>query len=115
MSDKSSLWLPGGGASSAFAAVLGDGSVVTWGDPWTGGNSNAVQGCLTDVQKIQASARAHAAILGDGSVVTWGDPELGTAVPSRSSSRMCGRFRLDLAHLRYSCMMGPSWPGVMPD
>ena len=30
--------------SSAFAALLGDGSVVTWGDPSSGGDSSAVQG-----------------------------------------------------------------------
>ena len=31
---------------SAFAAILSDGSVVTWGDPDYGGNSSAVQGQL---------------------------------------------------------------------
>ena len=32
------------GHSAAFAALLGDGSVVTWGDADVGGDSSAVQG-----------------------------------------------------------------------
>eukprot|EP00439_Symbiodinium_sp_Y106_P051050 s3215_g6.t2 len=62
-----------GGDSSAIAAVLGDGSVVTWGDASCGGDTSAVQSQLTNVQHIQATETAFAAILGDGSVVTWGD------------------------------------------
>ena len=57
---------------SAFAAILGDGSVVTWGDATSGGDSSAVQGHLKKVRQIQANPNAFAAILVDGSVVTWG-------------------------------------------
>ncbi|CAE7919001.1 Herc2 [Symbiodinium sp. KB8] len=56
-----------------FAAVRGDGSVVTWGDPRSGGDSSAVQHNLKNVQQIQASQRAFAAVLDHGSVVTWGN------------------------------------------
>ena len=56
----------------AFAAIRGDGSVVTWGCGYGGGDSSAVQEQLRDVQQIQACVFAFAAILGDGSVVTWG-------------------------------------------
>ena len=59
----------------AFAAILEDGSVVTWGDAWglcRGGDSSAVQDQLKGVQQIQATHSAFAAILEDGSVVTWG-------------------------------------------
>ena len=56
----------------AFAATLGDGSVVTWGRSDLGGDSSAVQDQLENVQQIQASLGAFAAVLGDGSVVTWG-------------------------------------------
>ena len=56
---------------SAFAAILGDGSVVTWG--FRGGDSSAVQDQLSNVRQIQATERAFAAILANGSVVTWGD------------------------------------------
>ncbi|CAE7923321.1 unnamed protein product, partial [Symbiodinium sp. KB8] len=55
----------------AFAAIIGDGSVVTWGAVDGGGDSSAVQDQLTSVQQICASNNAFAAILGDGSVVTW--------------------------------------------
>ncbi|OLP74394.1 hypothetical protein AK812_SmicGene46075, partial [Symbiodinium microadriaticum] len=60
-----------------FAAVLGDGSVVTWGRASVGGDSSAVQDQLKNVQQIQASYSAFAAILGDGSVVTWGNAAAG--------------------------------------
>ena len=56
----------------AYAAILGDGSVVTWGDASCGGDSRAVQDQLKNVQQVQASYFAFAAILGDGSLVTWG-------------------------------------------
>ena len=59
----------------AFAAILGDGSVVTWGHVGHGGDSSSVQDQLRDVQQIQASYYAFAAILGHGSVVTWGDAD----------------------------------------
>ncbi|CAE7853297.1 unnamed protein product, partial [Symbiodinium sp. KB8] len=62
---------------SAFAAILGDGSVVTWGDADNGCDSSAVQDQLTNVQQIQSTGEAFAAILGDGSVVTWGDADYG--------------------------------------
>ena len=61
----------------AFAAILADGSVVTWGDADDGGDSSAVQdqlkGCAADSSHMTG---AFAAILADGSVVTWGDAKL---------------------------------------
>ena len=64
----------------AFAAILTDGSVVTWGHPRAGGDSRAVQDQLKGVQQIQACVGAFAAILSDGSVVAWGDEDPGGAV-----------------------------------
>ena len=64
-------------ASAAFAAILADESVVTWGYPKWGGDCSAVQDQLRKVQQIQATYKAFAAILADGSVVTWGDPDTG--------------------------------------
>ena len=58
--------------ASAFAAVLADGLVVTWGDDAAGGDSASVASQLCDIQQIQASKDAFAAIAGDGSVITWG-------------------------------------------
>ena len=55
---------------TAFTAILGDGSVVTWGYDEYGGDSSAVQHQLKNVQQVQASCKAFAAILCDGSVVT---------------------------------------------
>ena len=57
---------------SAFAATLGDGSVVTWDTKEFGGDSCAVQDQLKGVQQIQTSQNPFAAILSDASVVTWG-------------------------------------------
>ena len=57
----------------AFAALLSNGSVVTWGHPRYGGDSSAVQHLLTNVQEIHPSkGGAFLAILGKGTVVTWG-------------------------------------------
>ena len=61
----------------AQAALLGDGSVVTWGDKFAGADSSSVQEQLKGVQHIQASMNAFAAILSSGSVVTWGKPHYG--------------------------------------
>ena len=63
--------------SRAFAAILADGSVVTWGYASFGGDSSAVRDQLRGVQQIQATDHAFAAILADGSVVTWGDARHG--------------------------------------
>ena len=56
----------------AFAAVLADGSVVTWGDPLFGGDSSKVQSQLRSLRQVQGTLAAFAAILADGSVVTVG-------------------------------------------
>ena len=63
----------------AFAALLGNGRVVTWGDAGWGGDSSAVQGELKDqvVEQIYSTDAAFAALLGNGRVVTWGDARCG--------------------------------------
>ena len=64
--------------ASAFAAVKGDGSAVTWGAEDWGGNMGAVREQLAaDVQHINSTDRAFAAVRGDGSVVTWGNASYG--------------------------------------
>ena len=75
--------------AGAFAAILEDGSVVTWGSPDDGGDSSAVSGQLRNVQQVQGTSSAFAAILADGSVVTWGHPASGgdsSAVQDRLSN-----------------------------
>ena len=61
----------------AFAAILADGHVVTWGSPDHGGDSSEVQCQLQHVRQIQANSSAFAAILEEGRVVTWGGPKYG--------------------------------------
>ena len=61
---------------AAFAAILADGSVVTWGDAHCGGDSSAVRDQLKGVQQVQGTNSAFAAILEDGSVLTWGDAKI---------------------------------------
>eukprot|EP00439_Symbiodinium_sp_Y106_P048542 s899_g6.t1 len=60
---------------TAMAAILGDGSVVTWGRAKSGGDSRTVRDQLKNVKHIQATHGAFAAIIADGSVVTWGSVE----------------------------------------
>ena len=61
----------------AFASILADGSVITWGEEEWGGDISSVQDQLRGVQQIQATTAAFAAILEDGSVVTWGHQDRG--------------------------------------
>ena len=65
------------GIGGAFAAVKGDGSVVTWGHSYSGGDCSAVQPQLVEIQDIYSTAQAFAAVKQDGSVVTWGDSDFG--------------------------------------
>ena len=64
-------------ATPGVAAILADGSVVSWGRQDFGGDISAVGDQLRGVQQIQATVGAFAAILEDGSVVTWGDAYYG--------------------------------------
>ena len=65
------------GSLGAFAAILEDGDVITWGSPDSGGDSRRVKLQLRDVQQVQAADDAFAAIRKDGTVVTWGCPDAG--------------------------------------
>lgn len=71
----------------SFAALKDDGSVATWGDTSSGGDSaSPVGGPLTNVTAIVASDRAFAARRSDGSVVTWGAAEHGGDAACTSSA-----------------------------
>ena len=81
-----SVWSTGTGSAWpnrwAFAALMEDGSVVTWsnfgGIQGCGGDSSSVAGQLTgDVVDIFSTQGAFAALKADGSVVTWGTPSRG--------------------------------------
>ena len=71
---------------TAFAALKGNGTVVTWGDQDRGGNSTSVSSQLVNVSQIFSSSRAFAALKGDGTVVTWGLASSGGDSTSVSSS-----------------------------
>ena len=57
---------------ACIAAILGDGSVETWGMADKGGDCSSVRDQLKNVKKFQVLENAFAAILDDGSVVSWG-------------------------------------------
>jgi hypothetical protein len=61
----------------SFVALKADGTVVTWGMPFAGGDSSAVQSQLTGVQQVFSSQGAYAALKNDGTVVTWGISSVG--------------------------------------
>ena len=61
---------------TAFAAILADASVATWGHRKFAGDSAAVENQLKDAREIHASGAAFAAILAGGNVA-WGDPDRG--------------------------------------
>ena len=63
---------------NSFAALKSDGSVITWGDSFYGGNSSAVATLLgTNVAQIFSTGFAFAALKSDGSVITWGNSSRG--------------------------------------
>ena len=68
-------------SSRAFAALLKNGTVVTWGDAKSGADSSQVSDRLRNVQQLHATHGAFVSLLADGSVVTWGDPALGGQLP----------------------------------
>ncbi|CAE7772121.1 USP [Symbiodinium sp. CCMP2592] len=75
-------------ATSAFAVIRSDATVVAWGIPQVGGDCSAVQEQLQHVQSIQATWDAFAALRTDGTVVTWGDP-FGGGDSSSVQSQLC--------------------------
>ncbi|CAE8671277.1 unnamed protein product, partial [Polarella glacialis] len=66
------------GTNTACAALMIDGSVVTWGNDAEGGDSSGVASLLTEgVVEVYSNYRDFVALKADGSVVTWGDDDQG--------------------------------------
>ncbi|MFM9032691.1 MAG: Calx-beta domain-containing protein [Mycobacterium sp.] len=67
----------------AFAVLLADGTVTSWGNPKSGGTPPAG---LTGVKQIYSSGSAFAALKKDGTVLAWGDPAKGGTTPAGLSN-----------------------------
>ena len=66
------------GSTNTWAALKSDGSVVTWGVGYNGGDSSSVASSLTSgVVDVFTNGNSWAALKSDGSVVTWGDATSG--------------------------------------
>ena len=89
----------------AFAAILGDGSVATWGFHGFGGDSSAVQDQLKTVQQIQSNYRAFAAIRGDGSVVTRGNADAG-GDSSAVRDQLQNVQQIEATHRAFAAILG---------
>ena len=74
---QTSVAAAGNRMGRAFAAVLCDSSVKTWGSADHGGDCSAVREQLKTVRQIKANSNAFAAILDSGHVVTWGTSMFG--------------------------------------
>ncbi|CAE7297289.1 sol [Symbiodinium sp. KB8] len=92
--------------SRAFAALLGDGSVVTWGCLSSGGCSGAVQDQLKNVQHIQATELAFAAIRGDGSVVIWGGSGCGGCIFSGVRDQLTTVQQIQATRSAFAAILG---------
>eukprot|EP00439_Symbiodinium_sp_Y106_P023672 s736_g2.t3 len=90
-------------ATSAFAVIRSDGTVVAWGNPHFGGDCSAVQEQLQHVQSIQAALGAFAALRADGSVVTWGDPG-GGGDSSSVQSQLCNVCQVQSSGLAFAAI-----------
>ena len=111
----------------AFAAILEDGSVLTWGDPGRGGDSSAVRGQLKGVQQIQYTyckwieSAAHPGLLlrfwkMDPSLLGEIQAAVVTVRQFEVSSRVCSRFNpltvvsgLNLLHAQGFCCDSGRW------
>jgi hypothetical protein len=99
------IWAAGNGRefpnSYAFAAITANGSVVTWGSPFSGGNSSSVSGNLSsNVTAVYSNQAAFAALKSDGSVVTWGSSSSGgnsTSVSGNLSSNVTAVYSTEAA------------------
>ena len=79
-------------APGAFAAILADGSLVTWGEDLA--DTKPVKHLLRNIRSVHSTGFAFGAIADDGSVVSWGHELFG------------GRAPPNLTNVRRSCKIG---------
>ena len=58
---------------TAFAAIKNDGTVVTWGTSFQGGDSSSVSSLLVNVVEVIPSYNGFTALTGDDTTVSWGE------------------------------------------
>eukprot|EP00439_Symbiodinium_sp_Y106_P033664 s700_g4.t1 len=66
-------------APGAFAAILADGSLVTWGEDLA--DTKPVKHLLRNIRSVHSTGFAFGAIADDGSVVSWGHELFGGRAP----------------------------------
>ncbi len=84
----------------AFAALKTDGTVVTWGRDYQGGDSSKVD--LTDIKQVYSNNSAFAALKNNGTVVTWGSALYGgngTVATWESNARIIYSNPVDLTNI----------------
>ena len=83
--------------NSVFAALKTDGSVVAWGNPYSGGTTP--ENVSSGVIAVYSNAYAFAALKTDGSIVAWGDSHYGYggATPENVSSGVVAVYSNDYA------------------
>ena len=110
----------------AVAAIKADGSVVTGGDDFAGGDVACVamedyslalimekQEALRDVVSITANSSAFAALRKDGKVIAWGDPASGGGVESDRLGELVNAPRCHVRSLAIPC--APGFPSHLGD
>jgi hypothetical protein len=89
----------------AVAALKSNGSVVTWGESNTGGDSSSVSSSLTSgVVAVYSTEQAFAVLKSDGSVVTWGISNYGGDSSLVSSSLASGVVEIYAASLVFAAL-----------
>ena len=68
-----------------YAALMNDGSVVTWGCSEYADSSSVASELSSDVVNIFSNIYSFAALKSDGSVVTWGEIDSSSASSELSS------------------------------
>ena len=94
----------------AFAAILRDGSVVTWGDANSG--ATAVR-CRISCEMCSRSKRLVGHLLQSWVMDLSSPGAMPTAMVYRISCEMCSRSKLLIAILLQSCVMDLLSPGVV--
>ena len=71
---------------AAYAALLEDGTVYSWGDEWSGGNNELLDdiNLLVNVERLFTSDHGFTALTGNGSYITWGSGNHDDAVNLKS-------------------------------